>query len=108
MIFEELKINDVILPNRVTAAPMCQYSAVDGCPTDWHYGHLSQLLTSGAGMVMLESTSVSLDGRITSGDLSLSSDNNFKSIQKLFGFSGFRYLTQAEKARHTFPGLSLT
>ena len=86
MIFEELKINDVILPNRVTAAPMCQYSAVDGCPTDWHYGHLSQLLTSGAGMVMLESTSVSLDGRITSGDLSLSSENNFKSIQKLFGF----------------------
>jgi len=86
MIFEELKINDVILPNRVTAAPMCQYSAVNGCPTDWHYGHLSQLLTSGAGMVMLESTSVSLDGRITSGDLSLSSDNNFKSIQKLFGF----------------------
>jgi len=86
MIFEGLKINDVVLPNRVTVAPMCQYSAVNGCPTDWHYGHLSQLLTSGAGMVMLESSSVSLDGRITNGDLSLSSDNNFKSFQKLFGF----------------------
>jgi 2,4-dienoyl-CoA reductase-like NADH-dependent reductase (Old Yellow Enzyme family) len=86
MIFDELKINDVILPNRVTVAPMCQYSAVNGCPTSWHYGHLSQLLTSGAGMVMLESTSVSLDGRITSSDLSLASDNNFKSIQKLFSF----------------------
>jgi 2,4-dienoyl-CoA reductase-like NADH-dependent reductase (Old Yellow Enzyme family) len=86
MIFKELKINSVVLPNRITVAPMCQYSAIDGCPTDWHYNHLAQLVQSGAGMVMLESTSVSLDGRITKNDLSLASDNNSKSIQKLFNF----------------------
>ena len=85
MIFEELKINDVILPNRVTAAPMCQYSAVNGCPTDWHYGHLSQLLTSGAGMIMLESTSVSLDGRITTIAGSFLS-KNWASVSKYFQF----------------------
>tara|TARA_R110000744_G_scaffold380304_2_gene500612 strand:- start:198 stop:1268 length:1071 start_codon:yes stop_codon:yes gene_type:complete len=86
MIFKELKINSVVLPNRITVAPMCQYSAIDGCPTSWHYNHLAQLLQSGAGMVMLESTSVSSDGKITNNDLSLASNNNYKSIHKLFNF----------------------
>ena len=84
--FSNLTINDLILPNRIVVAPMCQYAAIDGCPSNWHYGHLSQFLTSGAGMLTFESTAVSLDGRITTKDLSLASDDNLKTMQKLFSF----------------------
>ena len=84
--FSNLTINDVILPNRISVAPMCQYAAINGCPSNWHYGHLSQFLTSGAGMLTLESTAVSLDGRITTKDLSLASDDNLKTMQKLYSF----------------------
>jgi len=85
-VFSSLTINDVILPNKITVAPMCQYSAINGCPTNWHYGHLSQFLNSGAGMLTLESTAVSLEGRITSKDLSLFSVENLDSLKKLYSF----------------------
>ena len=44
---------------------MCQYSAKKGVPTDWHYRHLSNLIMSGAGLLMLESTAVMSKGRIS-------------------------------------------
>lgn len=37
------------LPNRIVVAPMCQYSALDGCATDWHLTHWASLLNSGLG-----------------------------------------------------------
>jgi len=86
MIFEKLKINEVTLKNRITVAPMCQYSALGGCAQPWHYTHLSQLLRAGAGLLMIESTSVSLDGRITDKDLCIQSKENTNSLQKLFLF----------------------
>ncbi len=62
------------LPNRLVVAPMCQYSAVDGCATDWHLTHWANLLNSGAGLVTLEATAVESDGRISPGCLGLWSD----------------------------------
>ena len=53
---------------------MCQYSAVDGCATDWHLVHWGQLLMSGAGLFMIEATAVSAQGRITPGCLGLYDD----------------------------------
>ena len=84
-ILNPLKINGVTLKNRITVASMCQYSAKNGSPTIWHYGHLQQLINSGAGMLMLESTAVSLNGRITFKDLTLANNKNeiaFKKIVK--------------------------
>jgi len=53
---------------------MCQYSAVDGCATDWHFVHWGQLLMSGAGLFTIEATAVTSDGRITPGCLGLYDD----------------------------------
>ena len=66
-----VKIKSIILPNRITVGSMCQYSAENGNPSLWHYGHLQRLAQSGAGMLMLESTAVSMEGRISLKDLTL-------------------------------------
>ena len=60
--------------NRIVVSPMCQYSAVDGCATDWHLVHWGQLLLSGAGLFTIEATAVTADGRITPGCLGLYDD----------------------------------
>lgn len=70
-LFQSLNLRSLRLPNRVVIAPMCQYSAVDGCAQPWHYAHLGQLAMSGAGMLILEATAVSPEGRITAGCLGL-------------------------------------
>ena len=53
------------LSNRIVVAPMCQYSAVDGAATDWHLAHWTTLLNSGAGLLTIEATGVTPEGRIT-------------------------------------------
>jgi 2,4-dienoyl-CoA reductase-like NADH-dependent reductase (Old Yellow Enzyme family) len=62
------------LPNRIVIAPMCQYLAVDGQATDWHLTHWANLLNSGAGLLVIEATAVSPEGRITPGCLGLWDD----------------------------------
>ena len=59
------------LANRLVVAPMCQYSCTDGQANDWHLMHWAMLLNSGAGLVTLEATAVSPEGRITPGCLGL-------------------------------------
>lgn len=64
------------LPNRLVVAPMCQYSARDGCATDYHLAHWTNLLNSGAGLFTIEATAVSAEGRITPDCLGLWNDAN--------------------------------
>ncbi|HZY20190.1 MAG TPA: NADH:flavin oxidoreductase/NADH oxidase [Ramlibacter sp.] len=75
-LFQPLSLGELRLANRIVVAPMCQYSAVDGSPGDWHLIHLGQLALSGAGLLVLEATAVSADGRISPQDLGLYSDAN--------------------------------
>ena len=65
---------------------MCQYSAIDGSPSDWHYKHLSNLILSGASMLIIESTAVSKVGRITKKDLCLYNSTQEKNFKKLIKF----------------------
>jgi 2,4-dienoyl-CoA reductase-like NADH-dependent reductase (Old Yellow Enzyme family) len=60
---------------------MCQYSAVDGSPVDWHVIHLGSLAISGAGLLCMEATAVRPEGRITPGCLGLYSDTNQAGLQ---------------------------
>ena len=83
MIFKKLRINDIILNNRVAVGPMCQYSATNGKPSDWHFSHLQKLSQLGAGVLILESTFPSKDGRISKKDLVLSSNSEKKSFKDL-------------------------
>jgi len=74
ILFSPCKLRNLVLPNRIFIAPMCQYSAVDGCANDWHMIHLGSMALSGAGMLCLEATAVEAIGRITPGDLGLYDD----------------------------------
>lgn len=64
---------------------MCQYSAENGLPTDWHYRHLSNLLLSGAGLVMMESTAINKSGMISKKDLCIETNKQKKEFKKLIG-----------------------
>ena len=82
-LFEPLQIGRLALANRIVIAPMCQYSAVDGTPGDWHMIHLGHLALSGAGLLVVEATAVSPEGRITPGDLGLYSDDNEAALARI-------------------------
>ena len=84
-LFQPLRLGGLTLPNRIVIAPMCQYSAEEGRATDWHLIHLGQLALSGAGMLILEATAVSPDGRITAGDLGLYSDECEEALDLVLG-----------------------
>lgn len=76
LLFTPLRVGNVELANRIVIAPMCQYSAVDGSMTDWHLIHLGHLALSGAGILIIEATSVVPEGRISYADSGLWSDGN--------------------------------
>ena len=75
-LFSPFNLGPVSLANRIVVSPMCQYSAEDGCASDWHLQHLSALGLGGAALVMTEATHVERRGRITHGCLGLYSDAN--------------------------------
>jgi 2,4-dienoyl-CoA reductase-like NADH-dependent reductase (Old Yellow Enzyme family) len=73
-LFEPLTVGDVTLRNRIAVSPMCEYSAVDGVPNDWHLVHLGSRAVGGAGLVFTEATAVSPEGRISLADTGLWND----------------------------------
>lgn len=82
-LFEPLPLGGLRLPNRIIIAPMCQYSAKDGSAGDWHLVHLGHLALSGAGLMILEATAVSPEGRISPFDLGLYSDANEAALARV-------------------------
>jgi 2,4-dienoyl-CoA reductase-like NADH-dependent reductase (Old Yellow Enzyme family) len=82
-LFEPLAIGTLQISNRIVIAPMCQYSAEEGSATDWHMMHLGHLALSGAGMMIIEATAVSPEGRITPTDLGLYSDENEAALARV-------------------------
>jgi len=73
-LFEPVTFRGVTIRNRIMVSPMCQYSAPDALPTEWHYVHLGSRAVGGAGIVMTEDTAVDPIGRITPFDVGLWSD----------------------------------
>lgn len=75
-LFSPMKIRSVEIRNRVWVPPMCQYSVFnrDGVPTSWHMVHLGSMAVGGAGLIIVEATAVSFDGRITVHDTGIWND----------------------------------
>ncbi len=65
--FTPFRLRDLVLSNRIVVSPMCQYSAEDGTPNDWHLVHLGSRAAGGAALVVAEMTDVSREGRISPG-----------------------------------------
>ena len=82
-LFTPLRVGTLELPNRIVIAPMCQYSAVNGCMTDWHLIHLGHLALSGAALLTIEATAVLPDARITYADVGLWNDATEAAIARM-------------------------
>jgi 2,4-dienoyl-CoA reductase-like NADH-dependent reductase (Old Yellow Enzyme family) len=85
-LFQTIHLRGLALENRIMVSPMCQYSAVDGSMTDWHYTHLGMLSNSGAALLCFEMTDVEPVGRITPGCSGLYSDSNEAALRRVVEF----------------------
>ena len=82
-LFSPITLGDLVMDNRIVIAPMCQYSAEQGQASDWHLIHLGQLALSGAGLLIIEATAVSPEGRISPHDLGLWSDETEAALARV-------------------------
>ena len=73
-LFRVIKLRGVTARNRIMMSPMCQYSAPDGLPNEWHSHHLATRAVGGAGIVCVEASHVEARGRITKYCLGLWND----------------------------------
>ncbi len=81
LLFSPISLGRLTLSNRIMISPMCQYSAVDGDMNDWHRAHLNSLALSGAGLLCIEATAVSPEGRITPGCVGLYQPSNISAMK---------------------------
>ena len=85
-LFDELKIRDVTLRNRIVVSPMCQYSSPDGFATDWHLVHLGSRAVGGAGLVLTEASAVTPEGRISAWDLGIWKEEHIDMLARIARF----------------------
>jgi anthraniloyl-CoA monooxygenase len=76
----------VRLKNRIMVSPMAMYSCTDGVPGDFHLVHLGARAMGGAGLVMVEMTCVSPEGRITPGCPGLWDDAQGQAFRRIVDF----------------------
>lgn len=85
-IFRPISFRSVTSRNRIVCSPMCQYSATDGVPNDWHFQHLAARAVGGAGIVFAEMTNVEPRGRISAGCLGLWNDDQRDAFARIARF----------------------
>ncbi|URM92471.1 NADH:flavin oxidoreductase/NADH oxidase [Streptomyces sp. MRC013] len=102
-LFEPLTLRSLTVPNRVWMAPMCQYSAEASGPRagvagDWHFAHYAARATGGTGLILLEATAVSPEGRISPHDLGIWNGAQAAALRRITGFL---------KEQGTVPGIQI-
>jgi 2,4-dienoyl-CoA reductase-like NADH-dependent reductase (Old Yellow Enzyme family) len=97
-LFTPLKIRNTVLKNRITVSPMCQYSSINGVPTDWHLVHLGSRAVGGAGLIITEATAVSPEGRISPDDTG---------IWNIEQVNAYKRITEFIKLQSSVPGIQL-
>ncbi|MCB8881930.1 NADH:flavin oxidoreductase/NADH oxidase [Acidisoma cellulosilytica] len=97
-LFQPFELKDVTLRNRIAVPPMCQYSALDGFTNEWHWVHYPSMARGGAGLVIVEATGVSPEGRITPGCTGLWDDAHVE---------GMARIASSIKAAGAVPGIQI-
>ena len=97
-LFTSFQLKSVTLRNRIAIPPMCQYSAVDGFTNEWHQAHYAGLARGGAGLVIVEATGVSPEGRITPACTGLWNDQQIE---------GMGRIAASIKAAGAVPGIQI-
>lgn len=84
-LFEPYTIKNLTLKNRIVMSPMCMYSCENqnGMANDWHYTHYSSRAVGQVGLIIVEATAVTPQGRISPQDLGIWSDDHIEGLQKL-------------------------
>ena len=85
-LFDEIKIREVTLRNRIVVSPMCEYSSTDGFATDWHLVHLGSRAVGGASLVFTEACAVTPEGRISPQDLGIWKDEHIEPLARITRF----------------------
>lgn len=87
-LFTPLDLREVRVSNRIAISSMCQYSCEDqsGIPTDWHLVHLGSRAVGQAGLVMVEATGVTPEGRISPEDTGLWNDAQEEAFARIVAF----------------------
>ncbi|HSE74831.1 MAG TPA: NADH:flavin oxidoreductase/NADH oxidase [Dongiaceae bacterium] len=85
-LFDELRLRDITLRNRIGVSPMCQYSSREGLANDWHFTHLTSRAVGGAGLVFTEAAAVTPEGRISPQDLGVWSEKHFEPLARITHF----------------------
>lgn len=85
-LFSPMTLRGTTLPNRAWIAPMCQYSSLEGRPSDWHLVHLGGLARGGAGLVVQEATAVVPEGRISPQDAGIWTDEQAADYSRITDF----------------------
>ena len=100
LLFEPITLRDLTIPHRAWLAPMCQYSATDGMPDDWHLVHLGARASGGFGLVMTEATAVVPEGRISPADTGIWNDEQAAAWRRITDFVHARGARTAIQLAH--------
>ncbi|MDR2231747.1 MAG: NADPH dehydrogenase NamA [Tannerella sp.] len=83
-LFEAYRIKDLELKNRVVMPPMCMFSAVNESIADQtHFVHYATRAAGGVGLIIIEATAVSPEGRIEPQDLGIWNDEQKDALRKI-------------------------
>jgi NADPH2 dehydrogenase len=84
-LFSPYQIKDVTLKNRIVMSPMCMYSShnQDGKVQNWHLTHYVSRAVGQVGLIMVEATAVTAQGRISNEDLGIWSDEHISGLKTL-------------------------
>ncbi|MEW2266658.1 NADH:flavin oxidoreductase/NADH oxidase [Streptomyces sp. NPDC047853] len=104
-LFQPLQLRGTTIPNRVWMPPMCQYSAAPqgpaaGAPGDWHFTHYGARAVGGTGLIVVEATGVTPEGRISPQDLGLWNDTQVEAFRRITGFLRDRGTVPAVQLAH--------
>jgi 2,4-dienoyl-CoA reductase-like NADH-dependent reductase (Old Yellow Enzyme family) len=102
-LFTPFVLKDITLRNRIAVPPMCQYSATNGLPNDWHLAHYTQIARGGAGLVIVEATAVAPDGRIWNDEQAQVHAKIARAIKKAGAVPGIQIAHAGRKASANLP-----
>ena len=85
-LFDEFRLRDITVRNRIGVSPMCQYSSREGLANEWHFVHLASRAVGGAGLVFTEAAAVTPEGRISPQDLGVWSERHFEPLARVTHF----------------------
>ncbi len=107
-LFTPIRLRDMVIKNRIGMSPMCQYSAENGVASDWHFNHYGSRAVGGAGLIVVEATAVTPDGRISPGDLGLWHDSQMEPLSRIVRFNRQHGCATAVQLAHAGRKASVT